>query len=376
MKVFISAGEPSGDRHASDLIRELRNQNGDVDIEGFGGRHMRQAGAEIVYPLADEPIIGITAVLPRLLFYRRLLKQTVERLKSQRTGVLVLVDYPGFNLRLAEAARRAGIRTVYYIGPQVWAWGAGRIERIKRALDLMLVVFDFELGLYERAGVPVRFVGHPLLDQLNFDYNAADFRRRQGLDADALLIGLFPGSRRSEIDRIFPVLLNAGEKIRSALVGVQLVAAVAPALKRDLLEGWSQRTGVKVTLIENATHPLMHASDLALVASGTATLETALLGTPELVLYRTDPITYHLARQLLNISRIGLVNLVAQKEIAPEFIQHRCNADTVASAAIKYLQNRSLKREFLPESIELRRKLGKPGAARRAAQAILELAQL
>jgi lipid-A-disaccharide synthase len=376
VKVFISAGEPSGDRHASDLIRELRNQNGDVDIEGFGGRHMRQAGAEIVYPLADEPIIGITAVLPRLLFYRRLLKQTVERLKSQRTGVLVLVDYPGFNLRLAEAARRAGIRTVYYIGPQVWAWGAGRIERIKRALDLMLVVFDFELGLYERAGVPVRFVGHPLLDQLNFDYNAADFRRRQGLDADALLIGLFPGSRRSEIDRIFPVLLNAGEKIRSALVGVQLVAAVAPALKRDLLEGWSQRTGVKVTLIENATHPLMHASDLALVASGTATLETALLGTPELVLYRTDPITYHLARQLLNISRIGLVNLVAQKEIAPEFIQHRCNADTVASAAIKYLQNRSLKREFLPESIELRRKLGKPGAARRAAQAILELAQL
>jgi lipid-A-disaccharide synthase len=376
VKVFISAGEPSGDRHASDLIRELRNQNGDVDIEGFGGRHMRQAGAEIVYPLADEPIIGITAVLPRLIFYRRLLKQTVERLKSQRTGVLVLVDYPGFNLRLAEAARRAGIRTVYYIGPQVWAWGAGRIERIKRALDLMLVVFDFELGLYERAGVPVRFVGHPLLDQLNFDYNAADFRRRQGLDADALLIGLFPGSRRSEIDRIFPVLLNAGEKIRSALVGVQLVAAVAPALKRDLLEGWSQRTGVKVTLIENATHPLMHASDLALVASGTATLETALLGTPELVLYRTDPITYHLARQLLNISRIGLVNLVAQKEIAPEFIQHRCNPETVASAAIKYLQNRGLKREFLPESIELRRKLGKPGAARRAAQAILELAQL
>ena len=159
---------------------------------------MRQAGVNLAYPLAEDSIIGVSAAIPRLMFYRKLLKDTVAQMKKNRTDVLVLVDYPGFNLRLAEAAKAAGIKTVYYIGPQIWAWGAGRITKIKRAIDLMLVVFDFELKLYERAGVPVRFVGHPLLEQMDFDADGSEFRRTQGFDADAPLLGLFPGSRKSE----------------------------------------------------------------------------------------------------------------------------------------------------------------------------------
>jgi len=376
VRIFISAGDPSGDRHAADLIRELRSLNADVEIEGFGGHLMAQAGADLMARLAEQSIIGVAAVLPRLFFYRRLLKEAVARMQERRTDVLVLVDYPGFNLRLAEAAKRAGIKTVYYIGPQIWAWGAGRVERIKRVIDLMLVVFEFEIDLYERAGVPVRFVGHPLLDQLDFDADPAGFRRREGLDAETPLLGLIPGSRMSEVNRLFPVMLEAGAMVRRALGRLQLAVAVAPGLDPKRFEYWMNRTDVSATVLEGRTHALMQAADLALVTSGTATLETALLGTPELVLYRTDVFTYYLARLLIKLPRIGLVNVVAQRELAPEFIQHRCMPDAVAKAAMGYLRDQNAKTAFGPVAYELRTKLGKPGAAERAAQAIVECAQL
>jgi lipid-A-disaccharide synthase len=375
VRVFISVGDPSGDQHAAQLIYALREQAPDVQIEGLGGKLMQHAGAEITPAFTDAPIIGFGALIPQLLYYRRLLKSTVRHLVESRTDVLVLVDYPGFNLRLADAAKKAGIKTVYYIGPQIWAWGAGRVKRVKRAVDLMLVVFEFELDLYKEAGVTVRYVGHPLLDQLDFA-QATDFRRRQGFDEEALLLGLFPGSRPSEIDRIFPVMLKASERIRAAIGKVQLACAMAPGLARERYEHWLAKTGVQVTLLADLTHPLMQQSDLALVTSGTATLEVALLGTPELVLYRLDPLTAILARLLIRVPLVGLVNVVAQRAVAPELLLKRCNPITVADTALTYLKTKNLKAGFAPVAEELRGKLGQPGAALRAAQAILELAQL
>lgn len=376
MRVFVSAGEPSGDRHAADLIRALRAIDANLECRGFGGHLMHEAGAVLLHPLAEEPIIGVAAVLPRLLFFRRLLHRAIADMKARGTDVLVLVDYPGFNLRLAEAARRAGIKTVYYIGPQIWAWAPGRIERVKRAIDLMLVVFDFERPLYERAGVPVRYVGHPLLDQLEFTPHEPEFRARHDIAAGIPLLGLFPGSRPAEIRRIFPVMLDAAARVRAARGDVALAAAVAPSLDRRDLAVWVERAGLDVTLLEGKTHALMKASDLALVASGTATLETGLLGTPLFVLYRTDALTYQLARRLVRLTRIGLVNVVAEREIAPEFIQGDCNAENIARAAIASLGDRELKSRFAPVAEELRGRLGKSGAAGRAASAIDEIARL
>jgi len=330
----------------------------------------------LLYALAEKPIIGVTAVLPRLLFFRRLLRRAVADMVAHRTDVLVLIDYPGFNLRLAEAARRSGIKTVYYIGPQIWAWAPGRIERIKRAVDLMLVVFDFEQPLYEQAGVPVRYVGHPLLDQLDFTPRETEFRTRLGFPQGVPLLGLFPGSRPNEITRIFPVMLEAAKRVRSARGPIALAAAVAASLEGRDLALWVDRAGMDVTLLEGETHGLMQASDLAFVASGTATLETGLLGTPLFVLYRTDALTYQIARKLVRVSRIGLVNVVAGREIAPEFIQGRCEADQIAQAAVARLGDPELKSHFAPLALDLRRRLGQPGAAKRAAQAIGEIARI
>jgi lipid-A-disaccharide synthase len=376
VRVFLSAGELSGDQHAAHLIRALRDLDPKTECRGFGGEQMREAGAALLHPLADEPIIGVTAVLPRLMFFRRLLDRAVTDMQSHRTDVLVLIDYPGFNLRLAEAARRVGIKTVYYIGPQIWAWAPGRIERIKRSVDLMLVVFDFERPIYERAGVPVRSVGHPLLDQLDFASGAAEIRARHAIPSDRLLLGLFPGSRPAEIRRIFPVMLEAARRVQSARGSLTLAAAVAPSLARRDLEAWVERAGMEVELIEGDTHGLMRAADLAFVASGTATLETGLLGTPLLVLYRTDALTYQIARLVVRLQHIGLVNVVAEREVAKEFIQGSCRPEQIASEAITRLGDPELKPKFAPVALELRQRLGQPGAAGRAAQAIREIAQL
>ena len=375
MRIFLSVGDPSGDRHAAHLVRALRDLEPGCEIDALGGPQLERAGARVRHRLTDLPIVGLGGIASRLTFFRRLMIETVAHLKETRTDVLVLVDYPGFNLRLADRARKAGIKTAYFIGPQVWAWGRGRIERIKRSIDIMLVVFEFELDLYKDAGVPVRWVGHPLLDEIDFDV-ARDFRRHQGFDPDATLLGLLPGSRRSEIERIFPTMLGALAQIRSAHTSLQVAVAVAPGLERSLLESHIRAAGERVTLLEGSAHALMGAADLALVASGTATLETALFGTPQIVLYRTDPVTYLVGKLLVRVPLIGLVNVIAGREVAPEFIQHRCQADIVAAESIRMLGQGELAARGEALATELKGKLGEPGASGRAATAIMELACL
>jgi lipid-A-disaccharide synthase len=375
VRIFISAGETSGDLHAADLVTGLKALDPDVEVSGFGGSALQAAGAEVDTHLIESPIIGVAGIPSRVLAYRRLIHDATQRMVKAKTDVLVLVDYPGFNLRLATAAKRAGIKTAYYIGPQVWAWGAGRLDRMRRDIDLMLVVFEFERELYEKAGVPVRFVGHPLLDQLDFPPDPT-FRDRHGLDTDAPLVGLFPGSRPSEIDRLFPVMLQVVTRLRKTFRSLQWACATAPGLSRDRYDHWRDLLGEQVPLVDGAAHGLMKSSDFAFVASGTATLETALFGTPLFVLYRTDPVTYLLGRMFLKISSIGLVNVVAGRLVAPEFIQSRCDAGIVANAASHYLSRPQLKTNFTPVASELRSRLGQPGAAARGAQAIAELAQL
>lgn len=374
MRIFFSAGEPSGDQRASEVIQALKSLDSNIQIDALGGPLMQQAGAHITHDLVNQPVIGLRGILSRLPYFRRILKETLSHIKTHGTDMLVLVDYPGFNLRLAEAARREGIRTVYYIGPQIWAWGGGRIHRIKRAICLMLVVFDFEKKLYEDAGVKVQHVGHPLLDQLNFN-PVMNFYGDTKLSSDAPLLGLFPGSRTSEVNRIFSVMLEAGAQMRRSIPDLQLACATVPSVSRETYEHEIARTGTACVLLEGATHGLMKSCNLALVASGTATLETALFGTPQLILYRTDAITAMIVRMVLRLPGIGLVNVVAREQIVPEFLQGNCRADCIAPVALDILRNEEARSQSQQLGEKLKVRLGQPGAAMRAANAMLDLAR-
>lgn len=374
MRFFFSAGEPSGDRRASEVIEALKSLDSSIQIDALGGPLMQQAGAHITHDLVSQPVIGLRGIISRLPYFRRILKETVSHIKTHGTDVLVLVDYPGFNLRLAEAARREGIRTVYYISPQIWAWGGGRIHRIKRAICLMLVVFDFEKELYEDAGVQVQHVGHPLLDELSFEPEKFFFGEAS-LSSEGPLLGLFPGSRTSEVNRIFSVMLETGAQMRRHIPDMQLACATVPGVSRNLYDHEIARSGTPCVLIEGATHGLMKSCNLALVASGTATLETALFGTPQLILYRTDAITAMIVRMVLRLPGIGLVNVVAREQIVPEFLQGNCRADRIAPVALEILRTEDARSQSKRLGELLKKRLGQSGAAMRAAHAMLDLAR-
>lgn len=363
-RLYFVAGESSGDMHGAHVIRALRARRPDVICEGLGGRRMAEAGMELHFDLAGRAIMGFTEVIRSLRMVRGLYLDVVKRLRERRPDAVVLIDYPGFNMRIAAAAHAMGIPVVYYISPQVWAWKRGRIRTLARIVTRMLVILPFEEELYREAGLPCVYVGHPLLDQIAGVKVFGCYR-------DAQVVGLLPGSREQEIRRLLPVMIKVAEGIRARRPEVRFVA---PCVDGERAEQIRKLAGdFPLETIMHQAYEVLDGARLCLVASGTATLETALFGTPMIVMYRISGLSYALARMLVRIRYISLVNILAGRGIVPEFIQGAAQPMQVLPVALELLEDGPRRETMLRDLAAVRELLGEPGASEQAAEQILEV---
>jgi lipid-A-disaccharide synthase len=368
--VVLVAGEPSGDLHGATLARALTALAPGLRLAGMGGPRMAAAGVGLTHAIDRMSVVGGTEVIGRLPALVRALAGLGRLLREHRPRALVCIDFPDFNLRLAARARRLGIPVVYFLAPQVWAWRRGRLRAMARDVSRVLAVLPFEVALYQEAGVPVEFVGHPILDALPPLSRAT---ARQGLAEDeAPLIGLLPGSRREEIRRLWPVLLGAARAIATRVPGARFaVPLTAGPVPPEVAES-VRSAALPLTVLPGEAHRVMAAADLLLVASGTATLEAACYGTPMVVVYRLSHLSYGLARLVVRgVSHISLPNIILGRGVVPELIQRRAAAPAVAHAALALLEDREARAAQRAALLEVRGRLGQPGAGVRAAQAVL-----
>jgi len=371
-RVMMIAGEASGDLHGAGVVRELRTRVPRVEIYGIGGDRMRQEGMELVEHISAVSFMGFAEVVKHLPTIRSVEKKMKSLLVSRRPDVLVLIDYPGFNLRFARTAKKAGVNILYYISPQVWAWNKNRVKRMKGVVDRMKVVFPFEVDVYRREGIDAEFVGHPLVETIRSSLTRAELCGAAGLNPDRKLLALLPGSRKQEVEKILPTMISAALRLQHSY-GVQAAIGVAPALDQNFLRQFVPG-GSDVRFIEDSTYDLMKHADAAIVTSGTATLETGWFATPMVVVYKTSWLTYLIGRLLIDVSSIGLVNIVAGKSVVPEFIQHEMNSNNLVKAVGKILEDQDYVAAMRSELAEIKKKLGVPGASARVAEGILQLA--
>ncbi len=366
---MIIAGEASGDLHGAHVVRALKQADPECTIYGIGGDKMQAEGMELVFHCRELSFMGFLEVIQHLPLIRSVERTLGALLAVRRPDVVLLIDYPGFNLRFARAVKRAGIRVVYYISPQVWAWNRGRVKKMKALVDRMLVVFPFELPIYQEEGIPAEFVGHPLLEEITEPQGRAEFIKRYELDADRPILGLFPGSRRQEIERLFPVMIGAARKLHASH-GVQTVVGVSSVLDHEFVRSFL-RDDFPVRLVQHATHDCMKNADVAIVTSGTATLETGVFQTPMLVVYKTSNLTYMIGRLLVRIKNIGLVNIVAGRTVVPEILQWSVTPERLATEAARLFDDRARRERIAGELAVVRERLGSPGASRRVAEVVL-----
>jgi lipid-A-disaccharide synthase len=372
---MISCGEPSGDMYAAELARQIRAEEPAAVITGFGGERLRAAGAHLLGDFSGLSVTGlleVVRILPRTLtIYRRL----VAAAKADRPDVFVAIDFPDFNFRLARAMRGLGVPVVYYISPQLWAWRPGRMKTMRRLADRVLVIFPFEERIYQDAGVPVEWVGHPLLDVMPPSRPGSEIAAEFGLRPDKPIVALLPGSRRNEVSAILPDLVTASQEIRRRLPECQFVLARAPHVSADLLQPL-ERLDPPAVVVEGRTDDVLEVADVALVASGTVTVQAALHECPMVVVYRLSPLTYQLGRRFVNVDTFAMANLVAGKRVVPELIQDDFTPERVAAEALAILTDPERRAAMRRELAEVRKRVGSTGASGRAARAVLQVARL
>ncbi len=370
---MLVAGEASGDHHGAGLIRELKKAAPDAEIFGLGGEQMRRAGMRLHLDLAKNSVIGFVEVLKHLGFFRRAFGMALGLIRNEKPDLLILIDYPGFNLRLAAAAHKLGnVKICYYISPQVWAWKASRIPTMARILDKMLVTFPFERELYLKAGLDCDFVGNPLVDQVKPSQTRAAWRKKLGVAADQKLVGLLPGSREQEIRHLLPVMLEAARKMATQRKDLKFVLIKAPQLPQELFQGLGTDCQIFESEKAGEAYGVRAACDFSFVASGTATLETAMLKVPFVILYRLNPLTYFVGKRLVKIHSIGLANVVAGKRIVPEFVQ-QLDPKVLALEALDFLARPQRGEAQVKALAPGLKSLGRPGVSARAAKAALAL---
>ena len=375
-KVMISCGEASGDLYAAALASELSRADPDGRVFGLGGDRLAAAGAELVGHYGGLSVTGLVealAVVPRAL---AMLRRLVAVARSRRPDVLVVIDFPDFNFRLASAVRRLGIPVVYYVGPQVWAWRPGRMRAMRRFVQRMLVIFPFEETVYREAGIPVEFVGHPLVDLTETRASRAAVLGAAGLEPTAPTVALLPGSRPNEVQRLLGVLVTAAARIAAAQPDAQFVVARAPHLDDELfapLRRWDG-PGRPPAVVESRTDDVLSSSDVVVTASGTATVQAALHERPMVIVYKVSPLTYRIGRHFLHVDTFGMVNLVAGESIVPELIQERCTPEAIADEVLGYLTDADRAQRTRATLRAVRARLGASGASRRAAEAVLAAA--
>jgi lipid-A-disaccharide synthase len=371
--VFISCGEASGDLYAGALVEEMRRIDPLLRVGGFGGERLQAAGADLIGDYRGLTVTGLVEAAGVLRQSWRMLDTIGKSARADRPDVFVAIDFPDFNFRLLPVMRRLGVPIVYYVSPQIWAWRAGRIHTLKKYVDRMLVIFPFEVPLYERAGVPVEFVGHPLIDQATATTSRHEFLRAQGLDPSRPVLALLPGSRPSELRHNLPAMADAVPLIAAQVPGLQVLVARAPALDAALFAPLDRlRTSqVPLAVPERASDDVLAASDVVVTASGTATVQAALHGRPMVIVYRLSPMTYRMGRAFVRVGTYGMVNLIAGRPVVPELIQDAFTAPAVAREAVSLFTDTVRAEAMRRDLADVRARLGGAGGSRRAAEAVL-----
>ncbi len=371
--VMISCGEPSGDLYAGALASALRRQQPGIEVFGFGGPRLAGAGGTLLGSYEGLAVTGLAEVIRTLPRTWRMYRSLVDEAVRRRPDVFVAIDFADFNFRLGQALHARGIPVVYYIGPQLWAWRPGRMQVLKRFADEVLVIFPFEQALYEQAGVPVTFVGHPLIDLVEARESRVSLLARHGLSGTGRTIALLPGSRHNEVASTLSELLDACARLHAAEPDLQFVVARAPGLDDEVFEP-VHASRLPIAIHPGDTDAVIAASDVVVTASGTATVQTALHGKPMVIVYRLSPLTYRLGRRFVKVDTFGMVNLIAGRRIVPELIQHDFTAVRVCDEVLRYLRDPAHTVAVRRELAGVVQALGGPGASERAAAAVLRVA--
>ena len=369
------AGEVSGDLHGAHLMEAILRIDPKIQFFGVGGEHLERMGMKLLYHSQSLSVVGITEVLLKIGAILKALRGLKQSLDQERPDLIILIDFPDFNLRLAKIAHRKGIPTLYYISPQVWAWRPKRVKLIAQWVRKMVVLFPFEVPFYEAAGVDVEWVGHPLLDIVKPTLSKEAAFQRFGLDPKRKTIALLPGSRMHEVKRLLPPLLASAQLLEKEIPDLQFVIPLASGIHQRLLSPWMGNILLPVKVVEGWAYEVMNLAELLIVASGTATLEVAILGKPMVIVYKVSFFSYWIGRALIQVDHIGLVNLVAGKEIVPELIQKDVNPQRIAEEALRILRDPILRRRMSESMAGVRQSLGEPGAAQRAAAIVMSLLQ-
>jgi lipid-A-disaccharide synthase len=370
-KVLIIAGETSGDAHGAELVREIKKLDGAVSFCGIGGEGLKNEGVRILVDAAELSVVGITEVFSKMPAVLKSFSCVKNILRTDRPDLVILIDFPDFNLAVAKIAKKFKIPVLYYISPQIWAWRSGRIDRIKRDVEHMAVILPFEKDYYTAHAVPSTFVGHPLLDYY------ADSPSKECLPEDIAnpVVGLLPGSRRGEIERNFPEMLAAASQLQQRFKNMEFIVSLAPSISSQWVESYIHpyRQTCRISLMSGPIVDILKKSTLVVAVSGTVTLETAIYGVPMVIVYRVSPVSYLLGRALIRVDHIGLVNIIAKERIAPELIQNDANSSKIAQTVSWMLNTPGMLGRICEKLKIVRQRLGVPGAAEKTAEIALFL---
>ena len=357
-RLMIVAGEASGDLHGANFVRELKNILPDIDCYGVGGEQMRKAGVDIHINASELSVVGLVEVIKHYPRLRNILNKMKHTLKRSQPDLLVLIDSPDFNLPLAKTAKRHGIKVMYYISPQIWAWRSSRIKIIQKCVNMMAVVFPFEVKFYKDAGVPVEYVGHPLVKDANVSTNKDEFLKVEKLDPNKKLVGIFPGSRKSEIENNFPILINAASMLAQQRDDIQFITPIASTLSENFLKNFISHSALNIATTTANIYDVINTCDVIAATSGTVTLQITLMQTPMLIVYKISPITYRILNKIVNFTYAGIANVIAGKEICREFIQDEATPKNIALELEKLLSNQSYVTEMKKEMKNIKAMLG------------------
>jgi len=362
-EVFISAGEASGDFLAGALVAEMKKIKPGLNCFGLGGPSLRSAGTKTFYDINELGVVGFWEVAKKLDFFRRVFSKIKAELEKQRPDLVLLVDYPGMNLRIAKLAKSMGLKVGYFVSPQFWAWKEGRVEAVKKYVDKMVVIFPFEVEFYKTHAITAEFYGHPFLDLVKPELPKEEFFKKNNLDPKLPLISFFPGSRKQQLEKHLPLVFKTLARLREDGLLFQTAWGLAPGISKERAAAMlPKELTFEVKLIDQERYSLMAATDFALSSVGTVTLELAILETPFLIFYKTSPLTYFLAKRWVKLPYVGLVNLVAGKKIVPEFLQGEAKPEKLAESAYFYLKEPLLANRLKEKLAVVRNKLGRPGA--------------
>lgn len=373
--ILISVGEASGDMHAANLVQAVKAITPNTHFYGMGASLMQSADVDIIVDANELSIVGGLEIITKFAKIRQAFRIMQDALLHNKPDLLILIDYPGFNLRLAKFAKKAGVKVLYYISPKIWAWNQGRVEIVKKYVDMMAVIFPFEVEFYKKFGVPATFVGNPLLEMVKPKLTRDAAKQAFNLDPNYKTIGLFPGSRKSEIKYLLPIMLKAAELLKKQNPNLQFLLPQANSITLDDLQPYLQSNSIEIRIIKDQNYDVMQVCDAIIATSGTATLEIAIMAIPQVIIYKKSWLEYQIARHLIKIPYIGLCNILADKKIVQEFLQYDATPENIATEIAKILTNASYRKEMIA-NLNQTKKLLESDKQENIAELVMQLASL